>query len=324
MLGSFCVAQMELSLRALEPLRLPVHAGSTIRGGFGRAFRRIGCAASALGTDRCSLGEHCPYHYVFETPVPAGSHILAKVGTAPRPFVIEPPRDGQGAYEAGMLLTVGLVLIGRAIDYLPHFIFGFEELGRSGLGRGRSRFRLEGVASVPAEGRRAPLYDGRAQRLTSGPQGVPVIDLARVADVAPSTVTLRFLSPTCLQHGGRMAPSGDFHFHVLMRNLLRRVNFLNYFHCGGDLMDNPGGLLAAAREVETVEIRLRHVAWERYSARQDQRVPMSGLVGQVTYRGDLAPFWPWLVAGELVHVGSGATFGLGRYRIERGGRHDGE
>ena len=69
-LKSFRVARFELSLRALDPLKLPPHAGSTLRGGFGRAFRRIGYAASALGADQCSLGDRCPYHYIFETPVP--------------------------------------------------------------------------------------------------------------------------------------------------------------------------------------------------------------------------------------------------------------
>ena len=41
-LKSFRVARFELSLRALDPLKLPPPAGSTLRGGFGRAFRRIG------------------------------------------------------------------------------------------------------------------------------------------------------------------------------------------------------------------------------------------------------------------------------------------
>jgi hypothetical protein len=32
-------------------------------------------------------------------------------------------------------LEFGLVLIGRAIDHLPYFLFSFEQLGRMGLGR---------------------------------------------------------------------------------------------------------------------------------------------------------------------------------------------
>jgi CRISPR/Cas system endoribonuclease Cas6 (RAMP superfamily) len=44
---------------------------------------------------------------------------------------------------------------------------------------------------------------------------------------------------------------------------------------------------------------------------------MAGFTGQVTFRGDLARFWPWLALGQWLHVGKHATFGLGQYRIEK-------
>ena len=55
--------------------------------------------------------------------------------------------------------------------------------------------------------------------------------------------------------------------------------------------------------------------WSRYSGRQRQRVEMGGLVGRVTYEGDLSDYLPLLVLGELVHVGKGTVFGNGQYRI---------
>jgi hypothetical protein len=42
---------------------------------------------------------------------------------------------------------------------------------------------------------------------------------------------------------------------------------------------------------------------------------MTGLVGTVELQGDLAPFAEVLGLGEMLHVGKGATFGLGRYCI---------
>ena len=127
------------------------------------------------------------------------------------------------------------------------------------------------------------------------------------------SVTITLVTPTLLRYGGRPSPPDEF--HVLFRSVLRRVNFLNYFHCDGKLLDDAGELIAAAEGVSTTDTDLRWHAWERYSARQDQRVPMSGFTGSVTYHGDLAPFWPWLAIGEWIHVGKGATFGLGRYEI---------
>lgn len=38
-------------------------------------------------------------------------------------------------------------------------------------------------------------------------------------------------------------------------------------------------------------------------------------VGRITLAGPLAPWLPLLRLGELVHVGKGTSFGLGKYRI---------
>lgn len=42
----------------------------------------------------------------------------------------------------------------------------------------------------------------------------------------------------------------------------------------------------------------------------------AGLVGAAAYEGDLRPVWRYLVVGQWVRVGKGATFGLGSYRLE--------
>lgn len=40
-----------------------------------------------------------------------------------------------------------------------------------------------------------------------------------------------------------------------------------------------------------------------------------GIVGRAVYEGEFAPLWNFVKFGELVQVGHGATFGLGKYRI---------
>ena len=42
---------------------------------------------------------------------------------------------------------------------------------------------------------------------------------------------------------------------------------------------------------------------------------MGGVVGSVTYAGDLAPFRPLLALGMLTHVGKGTVFGNGWYTM---------
>jgi hypothetical protein len=331
-LDSFRVARFTFTLEAKETLCLPPYKGSVLRGGFGHVFRKVGCIARRDECPPCLLKGACPYSYIFETPPPPTSQVLRKYPHAPHPFILEPPYDGTTTYEPGTSLSFGLVLVGKAIDYLPYFIYAFEELGRIGLGRGKGKYRLVQVALVRGPDQIVSIYDGRTGLLTASTDlATPVLPdwsviapkVARHCEGAarpkqspfsPSTITLRFLSPTRLQYNGH--PVGPGEFHILLRNLLRRINVLNYFHCGGVLFDGARDLIQSARAIESVEARVRWHAWERYSSRQDQRVPMGGFTGRVTYRGDLRPFWPWLRVGALVHVGKAATFGLGQYRIE--------
>ncbi len=320
-LDSFRVARFTLTLEAKEALRLPPYKGSVLRGGFGHVFRKVGCIARRGECPPCLLKGACPYAYIFETPPPPTSQVLRKYPHAPHPFVIEPPLDTTTIYEHGTPFSFGLVLVGKAIDYLPYFIYAFEELGRIGLGREKGKYRLAEVALTQGSGECLRIYDGTSGLLTSHidlatpvlPDG-SVIASKIACHFSPSTLTLHFLSPTRLTYDGHRASPDEF--HILFRNLLRRINLLNYFHCGGALMDGARDLIQSARAIETVDARLRWQKWERYSGRQDQRVPMGGFTGRVTYRGDLGPFWPWLRVGEWVHVGKAATFGLGQYRIE--------
>ena len=55
--------------------------------------------------------------------------------------------------------------------------------------------------------------------------------------------------------------------------------------------------------------------WARYSGRQQRRMKLGGVTGSYEISGDLAPFAPFLRAGELIHLGKNATLGLGAYRI---------
>jgi CRISPR/Cas system endoribonuclease Cas6 (RAMP superfamily) len=56
----------------------------------------------------------------------------------------------------------------------------------------------------------------------------------------------------------------------------------------------------------------------RYSGRQEHRISMGGFVGDVTFEGDVQPFVQIIKAGEILHVGKGTAFGLGRYGVQQG------
>ena len=83
---------------------------------------------------------------------------LRTYGDVPRPFVID-PLDTRGEYRQGESFAFRLILIGRAIDYLPYFLVSFRELGEIGMGKGRGRFQLTQVLTEGGES----IYDGDTQ-----------------------------------------------------------------------------------------------------------------------------------------------------------------
>ena len=130
---------------------------------------------------------------------------------------------------------------------------------------------------------------------------------------AGGVVGVRFVSPTDLHRQGKSAGAPDF--HILVRNLLRRVSLLSLGHCGCRMELDFNEWIHRAEEVETVSVRSKRIEWERVSNRQDRRVPMGGFCGEIVYRGNIAPFLGLLLLGSLVHVGDNCAFGMGRYLV---------
>ena len=319
------VGRFDLSIRATDPILLPTYKGSTLRGGFGNAFKKVVCALKDKECAGCILKERCVYSYVFETPPPAGARVMRKYEHAPHPFVIEPPPERRMGYKPGDELTFGLTLVGRAIDYLPYFIYTFDELGGIGIGKGRGKYRLMAVSrrpdpqpaaccASPAPGSGSKIYTAETQKLEPFiPEVIPV-DIAPQEAGPPLGLALNFLTPTRIYHDAHLAHGLDF--QLLIRQLLRRISMLAYFHCDVDTEDwDFRGCIERAGTVATRASELRWYAWQRYSARQDKRVDMDGFWGRIAYEGDVAPFLSLLRAGEVLHVGKATTFGLGRYEI---------
>jgi hypothetical protein len=48
------------------------------------------------------------------------------------------------------------------------------------------------------------------------------------------------------------------------------------------------------------------------------KLKMGGLVGEVTFQGELERFYPFIKLAELIHAGKGTVFGLGRFHINEG------
>jgi hypothetical protein len=314
--NTFHTAHYRFDIEAFEPLHLPRYKGGTLRGGFGYAFKKMVCVQKDWrACTPCRLGNTCPYGYIFETTVPPDSQVLRTLREVPIPFVIEPPLEERTSYRPGERLSFHVVLVGRAINYLPYFILAFQELGRSGIGKPRGKYALQRITAVhPWKGTRQLVYDGVEVRMGERELRVTPADVTTRAAALPTRqLTLRFLTPTRIKYRGQYVRQPEF--HVVVRGLLRRISSLAYFHCGHLWETDFRGIIAAAEAVEAPSAAVEWVKWKRYSGRQKQHMDLGGFVGEVTYQGDLGLFRPLLALGELVHVGKATVFGNGKFEV---------
>ncbi|MBU1754056.1 CRISPR system precrRNA processing endoribonuclease RAMP protein Cas6 [bacterium] len=308
MFKGFTLAKYKLKIKAEERLYLPMYMGSTLRGGFGTAFRRIVCFNRENICQDCILREKCVYSYIFETSPPKDSKNLKKNNDIPRPFIIEPPLNEKREYNEGEILEFGFTLIGKAIEYLPYFIVTFKELGSIGLGKGRGRYSLEGMS---IDGDEIYSSDGILRETQKRINEDEII--AEAGTYPKDRLTIEFITPTRMKYNERCINLPEF--HVLIRSLLSRISSLSYFHCHEELSLDYKGIIERAERVKIKENQTEWYDWERYSSRQDTKMNLGGIVGKVTYQGNMEEFLPLIALGSYVHAGKGATFGLGKYEV---------
>ncbi len=305
---------------------LPPYKGSTFRGVFGIALKNVVCALKRLDCKDCVLRQRCLYTLVFETPIALENPRNARVSVPPHPFVIEPPATERIDFVWGDPITCELLLFGDYNRNLPYFVYAFEQMGKIGIGKRtngtRGRFVLEEVR----EGKRV-LYSAKDRKMLQAE--AKVLDLPENSRESEdpaledtetnghSRITITLETPLRLKSENRIR--ADLPFHILTRAMLRRMSSLLEVYGPGEPAIDYKGLVERSGQVRTVENRLSWFDWKRYSNRQDRKMFMGGMVGSVTYEGDLKEFLPLIDFAEKVHLGKNTSFGLGKIEVRSAG-----
>lgn len=296
------LCRYRFSAQLLTPLVLPALAGSRLRGALGFALKALACDC---GGERHQ--PHCRYAQIFEP-----QHNLALFrGAVPTGWVIQPQGQG-GAFEPGQWFSFDLVLIGQLIDQLPLMIAAIERMLQYGLGqentKHKARARLMAVTLPDEPG--MPLVWQPGQEIAPHNAIVP----GWGAEV-PQRLLLSLASPLALQVKGQPLKPGELTAHALLNSLLRRTDELGQCWLPGwQPLDIPA-FQPAVQNVHLHEENCHWVKEQRYSHRQQSKMPLAGVQGQLILSGDLAPFISLLTLGEFINTGRKPAFGLGQYRI---------
>jgi hypothetical protein len=312
--GLFRCERFRFILYLSGPNVFPPYKGAMFRGAFGNALKRVMCVRWGAKCADCLLRSQCIYLATFEPTPPAGFEDAGRFGNAPAPYVIDPPLSRRREYRAGEALGFDLVLIGRAVDLFPYFLYAFVELGRKGLGPRRGRFRVDRVDLLRAGGDTC-VYDGGAERLYALPPAPPP-QAPHGGDAGEcERLRLEFLTPLRLKEKGKLVTR--LTFPLLFERLAQRLALLSAFY--GEDGGTPPDFSELLEPAESVQVEADHLHWfdwKRYSSRQKSEMNFGGLVGLIDFRGPLTPFLPWLRLAEQINVGQSTTFGLGRVLLK--------
>ena len=318
---------------------MPFYKGSTFRGVFGHALKRVVCALKRQECEQCILKSRCIYARTFETPVAVEMPEGSRISSPPHPFVIEPPLTERTQFEEGSLFDCNLILFGDLNNSLPYFVYAFHQMGKIGVGRRvngkRGRFTLKEVTS---NGKK--LYTNTEQKLTH-PDMVEELSLPLPDDSSGSKgsltqsgkkiqplpsdqeelsdnhfkVRVTLETPLRVKFENRL--KAELPFHVLVRAMLRRISSLFNVYGNGEPPLDYKGLINRAENVRIAENALEWFDWRRYSNRQERSMFMGGMVGSIVYEGSLEEYLPILSFCERVHLGKNTSFGLGKVKVNK-------
>ena len=305
---------LNILCRFSTPAFLPAFKGSTLRGAFGHALKKVSCALKNQECQSCLLAKSCAYGLIFATEKLSGGRMSAR----PHPYVLNPPLTQQQHYTKDEGFSFNLVLLGPATVFLPHIVYAVEEMGKVGIGSGVKTgtgvFVLQAISTSidTNQGESVVLYEER-DKILQASLSYPRLELGadKVGNVRELTIEL--VTPLRIKEQNRL--QGKIDFSTLVRAALRRVTLLEEHYGDGQLKLDYRDLLQQALAVQTSSQDIRWHEYKRYSNRQKQSMLLGGPLGHLHFKGDLAPFLPLFNYCRHINLGKQTAFGLGKIRM---------
>jgi len=225
------------------------------------------------------------YRFLFESPLADKSANGLHGSNAPHPFVLFPV-NWQGA-NYPQLADLRLVLIGTGIRYAEVLHKALVEAAANGI----HGLAYEAVAGEP--------------QLISLPH----------APSAPKKMLLSLQSPMRLRQAKSNVTPAGFNPEIFLSTLLRRHHQLSVAY-EPQAASNLNYLCEQTGQMEFAKTSLFWKDGERFSSRQNSKVPLGGIMGAAIMQWEAPPdLWSLLWLGQWLHLGKGAVMGLGSYQL---------
>ena len=284
--------------------RMPETKTAALRGGMGEMLLRQNCVADRKCAT-CRFSKACVVSHTFYSAMEKKpSYVTSPESVG---YLIE-CTDTRTHFKKGGRFEFILTLFGDSIVFFNIYLQAFCQLGMSGLGKDRARFRISEVRNT--QGRpivRDNEVDMSRYRIdtVSGYVKKRKEKLLRGA----GDWELTFITPLSMKY--QQEYMEQFYGEALVKGAARRIQMLNYYI--GTEADVPE--ISVYPEIGTQSVSPKTV--RRYSGTQDSRMTLRGISGTVIFNIMPEECLDYLIAGELTHMGRNTSFGFGKYILGR-------
>lgn len=340
-------------LQARESVALPPFLGSTLRGAFGTALKKVFCFVPHGECERCWFYEACPYQYIFESPnlIPKEENhkLLKGQKEVPQPFVLIPPNpvpihqtkekqlhtgvinfneDYAGNhFSRGATLEFSILLMGKAALFWSQVLVAVRLLAEDGLGKMRIPFVLTEAFAHDSHGQTMEVFSLENPKILS--YGVSAIPLAWIADLRvqslkndfSETITdslkIELQTPTRIRIADKINPT--ITFFDLLKKLTERLEFLAFLHAQTSQKIDYRPILHAAEGIISTHSSVKSYRYEQFSNTLGDKTQRDVVLGEAVFQdSSLVEFLPFLAVGELLNIGSNTSAGFGKFIIKPG------
>ena len=125
--------------------------------------------------------------------------------------------------------------------------------------------------------------------------------------------SINMITPLRIRRKGELLTEIDF--PVIIRNITRRMVELSSRYGGSVNLEEIEQLCELSKSIQKTSAGFYVYKMDRYSNRRNEKMDWSGLMGAMTFEGDMKPYQPWLNAARVLHIGRNATFVFGKIEV---------
>ncbi len=246
---------------------------------------------------------------LFQEPLddPVIHRLVQKPSAA---VILSPDCSMEDRFVSGNRIALPALFVGDGIVCINAFLVLLQTLGERGLFHGRGRFVVDTLIQNDGSSEEQR-FDAAPGAVT--PTIVPFAWMLNQKLWKKKKVKLEVVTPIRLIKKGK--PMFKLTVKDFFTALVRRISSQAALHTGEEVDMDHCQLVDLAVGLECREYDLHWHDWRHLEGRHRTQ-GIGGLTGSMTLAGDSLKEIFWLLElGSLLHVGKGASYGYGRFRL---------